>query len=212
MVILRLAFLGLLLCTPAGPASAQGTEAPGPTGSPRQVVETFHAALLSAMKDAKALGYKGRYRQLYPAVKNAYHIDFMIKIIVGYHWRKFTDAQKKGLTGAFTRMTSATYAHRFDGYGGEVFRTLKETPGRGETVLVSTQIVKTNGEAVDLGYRMKKIEGRWGIVDIYLKGTISEVATKRSEYSSVIRRKGLNALLNQIDKKIRLYEKGNGGN
>lgn len=211
MVILRLALLGLLFCTPAVPAAAQEMEPPSGsprTGSPRQVVETLHAALLDVMKDAKALGYRGRYRRLDPTVRAAYHWDGMVKVIVGHHWRKFTDAQKRALVGAFTRMTVATYANRFDGYGGEIFRTRGAAVHARGTALVGTEIVKNNGEKVALDYRLRKIDDRWGVVDIYLKGTISEVATKRSEYSSIIRRKGLDALLNQIDKKIRLYEEG----
>lgn len=192
----------VLLCFPVASAPAQEPV------SPPQVVETLHAALLSVMKNAKSLGYAGRYRRLAPVIRSTYDLDGMVKIIAGYHWRKFTDAQKQALTDAFTRMTIATYAKRFDGFSGERFRTLSQETGDRGTALVKTRLVKSNGESIALDYRLKRTNGRWGIIDVYLKGTISELATRRAEYSSVIRRKGLESLLTMIEAKIKSYGKG----
>lgn len=158
------------------------------------------------MRNAKQLGYKGRYDRLELAVVNTFHLDFMTGVIAGSHWRKFTQVQKSTLVEAFSRMTAATYARRFNGYSGEQFKILAENPGRRRSVMVKSQLVKSNGETVNLNYNLKNLEGKWGIVDIYLKGSFSEVATRRSEYSSVLRRSGLDDLLRKINKKIRMFE------
>ena len=176
--------------------------------SPKQVVEEFHQVLLGAMRGAKQLGYDGRYKLLSPAVEKSFHLRFMAGVVAGYHWRKFSPTQKDALVTAFSRMTAATYARRFNDYGGEKFRVLGQKPDRRKSVLVKSQIVKSNGETVDLNYKLKKLRDKWGIIDIHLTGTFSEVATRRSEYSAVIRRDGLNGLLKQIDKKIKSYQNG----
>ena len=36
-------------------------------------------------------------------------------------WNEFSDADHDTLTDAFTRLTVASYAHNFDGFGGEHF-------------------------------------------------------------------------------------------
>ena len=44
------------------------------------------------------------------------------------------------------------------------------------------------------------------MVDVQLKGAYSELATRRSEYSSILRRSGLPALLAKIDGKVAAYK------
>jgi phospholipid transport system substrate-binding protein len=55
---------------------------------------------------------------------------------------------------------------------------------------------------VKLDYRLRAADGDWKIVDVYLNGTVSELALRRSEYSSLIKREGLEALLAALDEHI----------
>ena len=43
---------------------------------------------------------------------------------------------------------------------------------------------------------------RWQVIDVYLSGTVSELATRRSEFSSVLRRGGPDALVELLQRKI----------
>jgi phospholipid transport system substrate-binding protein len=49
---------------------------------------------------------------------------------------------------------------------------------------------------------MQERDGRWQIVDVFLQGTISEVATRKAEFTTVIRDKGFDALLNLLEQRI----------
>lgn len=196
----------LSLAAALSPAAA----APAQTNSisARNVVEKFHDSLIGVMRDAARLGYAGRYRILAPEIARAFHLPVMTRVAAGRFWKKFSGAQKSALVDAFSRMTAATYAHRFDGFGGESFRVVREVPMRRKTLLVKTQLVKANGETIDLDYLMRRFASGWRVIDVYLKGTFSELATRRSEYSSMLRRDGLNALIARIDRKVAAYEKG----
>lgn len=194
------AALAVVLLVVTGPGAASET-----TESPKDVVQGLHTTLLEVMRNANALRYTGRYDKLAPVVGESFHMRYMTSIVAGYHWRKFSPEQRDALTEAFRRMTTATYARRFDGYSGESFVLLSQEPGRRESVLVRSQIVKGDGDTVDLDYNLMKLDGKWGIVDVHPTGSISELATRRAEYSSVIRRDGLAALLRRIDDKIRSY-------
>jgi phospholipid transport system substrate-binding protein len=177
------------------------------SANPTAVIEKFHTSLLDVMKHAKSLGYNGRFHELAPAIDEAFHLPAMARIVAGQSfWNKFDDAQKRALVDAFSRMTIATYAHRFNGYSGETFRTVQAVPIRDRTILVRTQLVKSNGEPVELSYLLRQFSSGWRVIDIYLKGSISEIATKRSEYSSVLRREGLKGLLNRIDSTVASLE------
>ena len=91
------------------------------TSPPREVVERLHASLLEVMRHADELGYEGRYRQLAPVLEASYDFPFMTRIAIGTSWRDMTAEQRDDLVALFTEMSIASYAARFDGYGGEAF-------------------------------------------------------------------------------------------
>jgi phospholipid transport system substrate-binding protein len=55
---------------------------------------------------------------------------------------------------------------------------------------------------VELDYLLREANGAWQIVDVYLSGTVSELATRRSEFSSVMRSGGPEALVDLLQKKV----------
>jgi len=195
----RGAAAALIVLATLGPAGGAETAA-------RSVVERFHRSLIDVMRRASELGYRGRLQTLAPEVSRAFHIPVMARIVAGSHWKTFSRDQKSALARAFGRMTTATYAHRFDGYSGESFRILGEMPSRRKSVVVKSEIVKSNGEAVAIDYLMRRFKRGWRVVDVQLKGAYSELATRRSEYSSILRRGGLATLLATIDSKVATYE------
>jgi len=67
---------------------------------------------------------------------------------------------------------------------------------------VLTKIVVPDGEEVQLNYRLVERDGTWKIIDVYLNGTVSELALRRSEYSSALKREGFDQLLDSIETKI----------
>ncbi len=64
---------------------------------------------------------KSRYDKLKPAVERPSDLPAMTAIAIGPSWASLSDADKKALTDAFSRMTIANYAKSFDSFGGEKF-------------------------------------------------------------------------------------------
>jgi phospholipid transport system substrate-binding protein len=190
--------LGLLLGGPVWAADNGATAA----------VESLHATLLGAMKDAAQLGYQGRYAKIAPAVEANFDLDFMAKFVLGPDGKDLSAADQSRWRDAFERITVATYAGRFTGWGGEKFETLGEEPAAQDTVFVKTVLDRPDAENVSLTYRLRKTDSGWKIVDIYNKGTVSELALRRSDYSSVLKRDGFDKLLQTVDAKIADYASG----
>ncbi|MDH3234780.1 MAG: ABC transporter substrate-binding protein [Alphaproteobacteria bacterium] len=177
-------------------------------GPPEAVVKAYYAALVGVLKEAKTLGFDGRYKRLEPAIHDTFDNGFIMAVATGFYWRKFDDAQKKTLTGLMLRLSTATYAARFTSYAGEQFKVLGEKKtDRGDTI-VETQIVKRDGEKVRINYLLRMRGTEWRIIDVHLKGTISELAKWRSEFSSVLRRKGYDGLVQAIKTKIGRLKSG----
>lgn len=171
-------------------------------GPPSQVIQRFQAALIGAMKQAATLGFKGRYEALAPAVRESFDLFAMTKVSAGGYWKKLSAEERDKLVAIFSDLTIATYADRFDGFSGEVFETLSEGPYLKNMRIVKTRIVKTNGKTVDLNYVLRPVRGTWRIIDIHLRGSISQLAVRRAEFTSVLRRKGFASLIASLQKKI----------
>jgi hypothetical protein len=62
-------------------------------------------------------------------------------------------------------------------------------------VMVRSQIIKANGEPVNVDYMMRRTGDSWLISDIYLDGAISEVATRRSEFATILKSQGIDGLI-----------------
>ena len=168
------------------------------------VVEALQAALLGAMKEAERLGYHGRYQGLEPVIQKSFDLPFIARIAVGRYWKKFDDGQKVDLVKTFSELSVATYASRFDGFKGETFQVLSEKALKRDRMLIRTQLVKADGEAVRLDYILHQAEGQWRIINVIADG-VSDLSLKRAEYTSIVKKKGFGTLLEKLNEKIQGY-------
>ena len=176
------------------PITAQST--PGPT----EVIRHFCDQLLDVMQHATTLGARGRYQKLEPIVLGTFDLPFMARLSVGPSWASLTNDQKRRVAQAYGRYTTAVYATRFDGYSGERFEFLGEQKIKRGT-MVKTRIVKANGEPVSINFVLHDNDIAWQIRDVYLDSAISELATRRSEFSALLRSGGIDALIASLNKK-----------
>lgn len=170
-------------------------------------VRAFYDSLLGVMRRAKTLGVPGRYDTLAPVIRATFDLAAMTRIAIGPRWNSIPPEQQAALIDGFTRMTIATYASRFDGYSGERFDVDPEVEARKTGSVVHTRLVQSNGVPIPLNYLMRKSAGSWRIVDVYLAGAISELATRRSEFAGILDAGGparlIDTLKQQTDKLLR---------
>jgi phospholipid transport system substrate-binding protein len=131
----------------------------------------------------------------------------MTRLAIGPTWATLSPAQQQQLVEAFRHYVAATYADRFDSWSGEQLRVTGERPYN-DDVIVQTKIVKTNGETTTLDYLMHQNQGTWQISDVYLDGSISQLAIQRSEFHSILRRDGVDGLVMALNRKTDLLSKG----
>jgi phospholipid transport system substrate-binding protein len=181
------------------PIASQAVEA---AQGPMALVGRLNETLIEVMRNAKDLGYRGRYERLAPVLKQTFNFPVMAGISSGSHWRGFSAEQKAKLSEAFGRMSIGTFANRFDGFGGERFEVAGQEPGPRGTVLVRNTLIRSDGETIEINYLTKDYDGAWRVVDVYLDSKFSELAVKRSEYTSVLDKEGLDGLIARIEAKL----------
>ena len=163
-------------------------------------VKGLYEVLLTTMKNGRILGQSGRFTQLDPVIRRSFDIASMARLSVGPTWASLSDAQRQEMTESFARYISATYADRFDSYAGQNLEVTGEQPAS-SGVMVKSRIIKANGEPVKVDYMMHRNGDNWLISDIYLDGAISEVATRRSEFSTILKNEGIDGLIAALNRR-----------
>jgi phospholipid transport system substrate-binding protein len=183
--------LFVALWTSAGGIAAQPT--------PKEVVESFHASLLTVWKQAREVPAAQRFHRLEPAVKQAFDLNRMIQTAAGTAWAEASESHRQRLVAAFARYITATYVSQFKSYAGQTFVTLGDNPGPRGLILVETQIARSDDAPVAITYVLGNGQDRWQIVDVLLENKISQIAIRRSEYRSIVRAGGAPLLAERLE-------------
>jgi phospholipid transport system substrate-binding protein len=158
------------------PAEAQ-------SGAARRI-ETYYQQLMPTLRAAGQLSVRERDRRFTPAITSAFDIGTMARLATGPTWSRFSGAQQAAVREAFARFLVADYASEVTDYSGESFvvdpQTSAESRGGGE--LVKTKLLQPGGRTVQINYLVRG--GR--VIDVYLNGTVSDLATRRDEFASIL--------------------------
>lgn len=188
-----------LLCL----AQLSGAEEASTAGA-KQAVDRLNGALIEVMKNAKSLGYQGRYKKLEAVVKETHEFDAVAQIALGNHWKSLDEAQKQAFVQKLTDLSIATYAAQFNSYAGEEFKFDSEQSMKSNRVLLRYTLVAPEEKPVKFDYILNQSGGRWVIINIIVDG-ISDLALKKAQYTSVMDREGFDSLMNKLSQKITDY-------
>ncbi len=194
VALTAVAMLGLALTVTA--------RADTPPEEAAEPAERLTSAMLDTMRAADELGFDGRYEELEPTLRENFHFPFMARTVAGRHWREFTEEEREDFVERFTQSSIATFAARFDGYSGQTFEVGSPRQGPRDSVLVPTRLTRPDADSVSIDFLVRQFDDEWQAIDVFLDGRYSELATKRSEYSSILNRQGVQALLDLIDRQI----------
>lgn len=183
---------GLALCMPTV-ALAQAVD---PARAP---VQAFSNGLLATMKAGKGVGQRGREGVIGPVVDRAFDLPLMTRLAVGPGWTGIAPADQAALVAAFRRLTVAQYASNFDGFSGESFAVDPKVEARAGDRLVRTTLIVPRGAPVALSYRLRQGSGGWRIIDVFYRNSISQLATRRSDFAQVLRTGGAKALVAHLN-------------
>jgi len=147
-------------------------------------IQAYYQQLLPTIRLAGQLSVQERDRRFGPAIRSAFDLGTMTRLAVGPAWSSFSGSQQAAVREAFARFLIADYASQINDYSGQSFvvepETNRETRGGGE--VVKTQLIQPGGRTVQINYLVRG--GK--IVDVYFNGTVSDLATRRDEFASIL--------------------------
>lgn len=177
---------------------ALGAYVPAAEDSPASaVVEKLQAALIDAMKNAKALGAQGRYEQLKPVIEEVYDFTYILRAMLGSSASQLTPEQLKEAAAALADSSVRIYAHEFDDYSGQKFVIAEEKPQPRGMQLVRTVMDVPGDVDVKFDYLLRQSGGQWRIVNTIAEG-VSQLAIDRSQAQSALQQGGFDGLMTWI--------------
>jgi phospholipid transport system substrate-binding protein len=159
-------------------------------------IQTYYQQLMPTIQQAARLSVRERDKRFSPVFAAVFDIPTMTRLAVGPAWKSFSAEQQAALRDAFARFIVAQYASQIKDYSGESFvvdpQTTPESRGGGE--IVKTKLLQPGGRTVNINYLVRGER----VVDIYLNGTISDLAMRRDEFASVVAAGGADALIKRL--------------
>jgi len=147
-------------------------------------IQAYYQQLLPTLQQADRLSVRERDRRFSPAINSAFDLGAMTRYAAGPAWSTFSPSQQAQVREAFSRFLVADYASLVRDYSGESFvvepQTAPESRGGGE--VVRTKLIQPGGRQVTINYLVRG--GR--VIDVYFNGTISDLATRRDEFASIL--------------------------
>ena len=147
-------------------------------------IESYYQQLLPTIKQAGNLSVRERDRRFAPAITSVFDLGAMARLAVGPAWSSFSPSQQAAVRDAYAEFVIADYASQIRDYSGESFvvepDTTQETRGGGE--IVKTKLLQPGGRTVTINYLVRG--GK--VIDVYLNGTVSDLALRRDEFASIL--------------------------
>ncbi len=151
--------------------------------------------------EGDALAREPAFRDL---LSEGFDVPFIGRFALGRHWRGATPEQRARYQTLFSDFLVKTYTRRLSDYSGESFRVLGAAPAGKKDVMVRTRIDRPGGPSIKVGWRVRAVAGTHKIIDVSVEG-VSMAMTQRAEFASVVRRNGIDGLLQALGKQTRMH-------
>lgn len=142
-----------------------------------------------------------RFRAL---LKNHFALKPIARFVLGRYWRKATSSQRARYVRLFEDYIVRSYSSRFSEYKGETFRIIDEKPQKNAGAVVTTMILRPQGEAVEVRWFLREHRNQLKILDVVIEG-ISMSLTQRSDFAAAVRKNGgnIDLFLDSFEKIVR---------
>ena len=164
--------------------------------NPTDTVSLLHDGLRKSHKE----NFKN-YNLIKNLVAQTYNVEKMISIIIGKKWNQIKAVKQKEIISVFNEYVIKNYIKRFKKIKQIDFENLSSKEVRKNYYLVKTKLKILEEEDVKIDYLLIKNNGEWKIFDVLLAGSVSEIATKKSEFNSFISNNNIEGLIQALKSK-----------
>lgn len=149
-----------------------------------QFVRDFSGEAIAMLSDPDVTPMQ-RDRAFRRLLNDGFELDIIGKFVLGRHWRRASEAERAEFQQVFKDYLVAGYARQLGAYSDEEIRVGQAQPQGDRGALVTSKIIRAEGEDIRVDWRLRQTDESWRIIDVIVEG-VSMATTYRSEFSSVI--------------------------
>lgn len=172
-------------------ASAQTTS---PTDSVKSVVNS----ILAILRD-DSLSFEEARPRIRSEIQRGFDDVAMAQSVLSTNWRSASESQQDEFRQLLMRTIESTYIGRVRAYTNETVEFRSESVN-GNRASVNTVIISNSGN-IPIVYQLRQRRDGWFVYDVEIEN-VSMVSTYRETYRSVVRRDGMDGLLQQMRDKL----------
>ena len=163
-------------------------------------IEEFHNSLKNSNYNIKTINEKKEF--LKNIISRTFDYEKMIRFIYGRSWKDLNKELQSELSLVFLDYISFNYANRFKDIESLNFEYVSFEEISNNKKIVKTLLKINNDKPIKIDYLFLYNGKNWKVFDVLLTGSISEIATKKSEFFSIIKNGGAKGLISKIKEKI----------
>jgi len=189
--------LVLILVVAAAPVFA--------AAGPKEQLKTTVDKVLEVLKD-KSLSPEQSREQVAALIKNRFNFRAMSQGVLGINWRRADQQQRDRFIELFTEVLKNSYLGRIEAYSNEKVE-YGDQRIEGNRAVVDTTIVTEQNKEIPVNYSMVHEDDQWLVYDVKIEG-VSLVLNFRTSYSEIVRKSGVDGLLQQLAAKVQQLNSG----
>jgi phospholipid transport system substrate-binding protein len=134
-------------------------------------------------------------------LNQGFDLPLIARFVLGRYWRPATPEQRDSYVDLFGRFVIKSYSRNLGGFEGSSFNIVgAEAIGKSD-FLVTTLLKRKSGPSFKAGWRVRLIGDKYKIIDVIVEG-ISMALSQRQEFASVLKRQGVERLLQILAAKV----------
>jgi len=122
----------------------------------------------------------------------------IVRIVLGRHWRTATPGQKSKFSHVFRTHLVQVYTSQLGVYGGEIIEIEKSAQLSKKDTVIYTLVLRNEEDPLRLDWRVRETQRGLKVIDVAAEG-VSMLTTKRSEFTSLVAREGVDALIGRLE-------------
>lgn len=123
--------------------------------------------------------------------------------VMGTHLKQTTKEQRLTFVEAFRRYLVNAYGHILFEYDQQEVEILDNTHFKDKKIIsIPVRIIDKNGQVTQIAFKLRKNKktGEWKVFDVIAEG-ISMLNTKQSEFGDLLRKQGIDHVIELLQKK-----------
>jgi len=194
----RFAFVILTLVA-LGPLAAPAVAATSPDEAAKFVAAL--AAEATALEKGGQVPDEKRLDAFEALLRRGFAVELIGRYVLGDAWSTAAASARDEYVRLLATWLLESRVLRLGGDARAGFRIVGSAPAAANDALVVTELVRAHGPPLEVGWRVRAIDGELKIVDLLVE-RVSLSITARQAFRPVVKREGLDALIRELKARV----------